>query len=97
MASTNFRTWLNDEQYELKKGIPADLTIFDFNAPHCQPNINPVSTAVYSANGSDVLSLIVNGDLLMHERKVLTMNEEKVIDNASKRIYHLIEKYYSPE
>jgi 5-methylthioadenosine/S-adenosylhomocysteine deaminase len=96
MATINFRSWINKENYEMKKGIPADLTIFDFKQPHCQPNINPISTAVYSANGSDVHSLVVNGNLLMYERNVLTMDEEKVIENASETIHRLIEKYNTP-
>ena len=93
IATQNFRSWITGEQYEMKKGIPADLTVFNFKEPHCQPNINPISTAVYSANGSDVHSLIVNGKMLMYARNVLTMNEEKVIENASTSIHRLIEKY----
>ena len=93
MASTNFRSWLNNKPYRLETGIPADLAIFDFKEPHTQPNINPISTTVYAANGSDVHSTIVNGRLLMYNREVLSLNEEQVIEEARKTIFNLIDKY----
>ena len=93
MAGINFRSWWNDKPYTLSPGIPADITIFDFKEPHCQPNINPVSTVVYAASGSDVHSTIVNGNLLMHDRVVLSLNENEVIENARKSIFKLIDKY----
>ncbi|MHA2103015.1 MAG: amidohydrolase [Candidatus Hodarchaeales archaeon] len=70
----------------LVEGAPADLTIFDFSSPHTQPIHNPISTLVYSANGSNSHSLIVNGKLLMLDRVVQTLNEEKVIEKAGKEI-----------
>lgn len=93
MATSNFRSWWEEKPYRLEPGIPADLTVFDFKEPHCQPNINPISTTVYAANGSDVHSTIVNGNLLMYNREVLTLNEEEVIKNAKKSIFELIDKY----
>ena len=93
MATSNFRSWYYGKPYSITTGIPADLTVFNFKEPHTQPNINPVSTAVYAANGSDVHSTIVNGRLLMHNRTVLSLHEEEVIENARKTIFNLIEKY----
>ena len=93
MATSIFRSWWIEKPYSLIPGIAADLCIFDFKEPHCQPNINPISTSVYSANGSDVHSTIVNGNLLMFERNVLSLNEEEVIKNAKECIFNLIDKY----
>ena len=97
MACNNFRTWYDGKPYRITKDIPADLAIFDFKEPHTQPNINPVSTAVYAANGSDVHSTIVNGQLLMHNHTVLTLQEEDVIATARKTIFNLIDKYNNKE
>ena len=93
MATSNFRSWYDGKPYSITTGIPADLTVFDFKEPHTQPNINPISTVVYAANGSDVHSTIVNGRLLMLNRTVLSLHEEEVIENARKTIFNLIEKY----
>lgn len=97
MASSNFRSWYDEKPYSLTTGIPADLAIFDFKEPHTQPNINPVSTTVYAANGSDVHSTIVNGQVLMLDRKVLSLHEEEVIENARRTIFNLIDKYNNKE
>lgn len=95
MATSNFRSWLDNKPYQISTNIPADLAVFDFAEPHTQPNINPVSTVVYAANGSDVHSTIVNGQLLMYNRSVLTLKEDEVIENARKTIFHLIDEYKS--
>jgi 5-methylthioadenosine/S-adenosylhomocysteine deaminase len=95
MATSNFRSWLDEQPYAITTGIPADLAIFDFKEPHTQPNINPISTTVYAANGSDIHSTIVNGKVLMYDRNVETLDEENVIENARKTIFRLIDKYNS--
>ena len=68
----------------LEPGKKADIVIVDPGAPHMRPLHNPVSHLVYAAKGSDVDTVIVNGRVIMRERKVLTMDEEKVIREAEK-------------
>ncbi|MHA2363329.1 MAG: amidohydrolase [Candidatus Hodarchaeales archaeon] len=92
MAAKNFRQWLFGSS-EIKAGSVADITIFNFNKPHCQPVINPVSTLVYSANGADTHSLIVAGKLLMLNQEVFTLNEEKIILKAQKTIQRLLDAH----
>ncbi|OLS24413.1 MAG: 5-methylthioadenosine/S-adenosylhomocysteine deaminase [Candidatus Heimdallarchaeota archaeon LC_3] len=81
MASRSFRKRFFKIP-SLTEGAPADISIFDFNTPHTNPIHNSVSTLVYSANGSNTHSLIVNGKLLMLNGVVQTLNEERVIENA---------------
>lgn len=96
IATINFpRRFLELFNYGLNVGSPADLTIFNFNTPHTQPIHNPASTLVYSANGSDVTSLIVNGMPLMIDRKVLTLNEEQIIESAEKELQKLKDRAIS--
>ncbi|MFX0085718.1 MAG: amidohydrolase [Candidatus Hodarchaeota archaeon] len=76
----------------IKMGNVADLVILNFKAPHLQPIHNIISNIVYAANGSDIHSLIVNGNPLMFNRKILTMNEEKILDKIEKKIPNLIQK-----
>lgn len=71
----------------IKEGNFADLVILDFHSPHLQPHLNnTISHLVYSVNGSDVHSLIVNGNLLMKEREVLTLNESQIIEEVKTRV-----------
>ncbi|MHA2305223.1 MAG: amidohydrolase [Candidatus Hodarchaeales archaeon] len=75
----------------IKEGNKADLVILNFKTPHLQPIHNIISNIVYAANGSDVDSLIVHGTPLMINREVLTMNEEKILDEIEMKIPELIQ------
>jgi len=46
---------------------------------HLCPMYDPVSTLVYSANGSDVRDVIVNGRILMRKREFTTIDAEEVM------------------
>jgi len=46
------------------------------------PLYDPLSHLVYVARGSDVVTSIVHGKALMRNRKVLTLNESRVLEDA---------------
>ncbi len=84
-----FRRYFHPESL-IKVGNKADLVVMDFHTPHLQPIHNVVSNLVYAANGSDVHSLIVDGQILMQDRQVLSLDEEKIIDEIEGKIPKLI-------
>ncbi|WP_297489613.1 amidohydrolase family protein [Thermococcus sp.] len=84
MATVNGAKALRLRAGVIKEGYLADLAIIDFNSPHLRPVNNVVSHLVYSANGNDVESTIVAGEILMLDREVLTLDEEKVLSRAEK-------------
>jgi 5-methylthioadenosine/S-adenosylhomocysteine deaminase len=60
-----------------------------------QPVYNVVSQLVYAAVGADVRDVIIDGKLIMHNRQLLTLNEERILSrmkeikgNILKRISH---------
>jgi len=63
----------------LETGKKADLIIIDMNKPHLTPLYNIFSHLVYAVNGADVTTVIINGKLVMKDRILLTIDEEKVI------------------
>ena len=63
----------------LEKGKMADIIIIDLKRPHLRPVYNPFSTLVYSANGSDVRDVIVNGRVLMKDRRFLTLDSNEIM------------------
>jgi cytosine/adenosine deaminase-related metal-dependent hydrolase len=73
--------WKN-ELGSIEPGKLADLIVLDQRTPHLVPVRNPVSSLVYAANGSDVETVIVNGNIVMKNRRLLTINEEEVIEKA---------------
>jgi 5-methylthioadenosine/S-adenosylhomocysteine deaminase len=68
----------------IEPGKKADLILVDLNKPHLAPLHNVVSSVVYSARAGDVDTTIVNGRVLMQGREVLSLDEEEVLERASK-------------
>ncbi len=67
----------------LRPGMKADIVIVDLNQPHLTPMYDEYSTLVYSANGSDVRTSIINGRIVMENRKLLTINEKQAMDKVN--------------
>jgi len=83
---------LQDKIGSIEVGKKADLIIIDMEKPHLKPMNNIVSHLIYSANGADVDTTIVDGRVLMEERKVLSLNEEKVLELAQRTSDDLISR-----
>ena len=66
----------------LEVGKRADVIMVDTRGPRQTPMFDPVAHLVYSAHGDDVTTTIVNGKVLMRDRKVLTLNEAAVLADA---------------
>jgi len=69
---------------EIKPGNIADLVILDLNCPNMQPLNNPISALAYSANGSEVETVMVAGKILMENREFLTIDTDRVYFEVSK-------------
>ncbi|RKX85825.1 MAG: N-ethylammeline chlorohydrolase, partial [Spirochaetes bacterium] len=63
-------------------GKKADVIMIDTDKPHFYPKLNIVSSLVYSAQASDVCTVICNGRLLMRDRELLTLDEIEVCRQA---------------
>jgi cytosine/adenosine deaminase-related metal-dependent hydrolase len=83
---------LQDEIGSLEPGKKADVILIDMFKPHLVPANMPVHRVAYFANGNDVDTVIVNGDVLMENRIVKTVNEAEVIMLAEKAIRDAIER-----
>jgi 5-methylthioadenosine/S-adenosylhomocysteine deaminase len=75
---------------EIGPGRKADLILLDLNSPHLAPLPKTVSNIVYSAVGFDVDTVIVDGKILMRNRKVLTLSEEEVMRRAEEAAEELL-------
>ncbi len=59
----------------------ADLILLDLNQPHLQPCYNG-DLLVYSANGADVTDVIINGDVVLRERKFLSFDLKETMQQV---------------
>jgi 5-methylthioadenosine/S-adenosylhomocysteine deaminase len=73
---------LGDKVGSIEAGRRADVILVDTRGPRQTPIFDPVSHLVYVAHGADVTTTIVNGKVLMRDRKVLTLDEAKVLADA---------------
>ncbi len=70
---------MDDRIGTLSPGKKADIVLLDFNKPHLIPLYNEYSHLVYSAKGSDVETVLINGRIVMHNRRLLTIDENEVM------------------
>ncbi len=89
MATLNGAKALGIKAGVIKEGYLADIAIIDFNKPHLRPVNNVISHLVYSANGNDVETTIVDGKVLMLDGEILTLDEEKILSDAERVIGEL--------
>ena len=68
----------------LEAGKRADLSIVSTASARMTPLYDPVSHLVYAAHGDDVRTVMVNGRVLMRDRKMLTLDEPAVLAEARK-------------
>ncbi|NKB37109.1 MAG: amidohydrolase family protein [Gammaproteobacteria bacterium] len=66
----------------LSVGKRADMILISLDAPHLTPLYDVISHLVYAVDAQDVQTVIVDGKILMQDRKVLTLDEESIIKNA---------------
>ena len=83
---------IDDQTGSLEPGKAADLIMLDLNQSHLTPCFNPESLVVYSARGSDVSDVMVNGEWVVKEGKPLKWEEEEVISLAANSAKALLEK-----
>jgi 5-methylthioadenosine/S-adenosylhomocysteine deaminase len=68
----------------LQIGKKADIITINLNKPHLVPIFNPYSHLVYCVNSDDVENVIVGGKVIMKNREVKTLDEEKIMGEAKK-------------
>jgi 5-methylthioadenosine/S-adenosylhomocysteine deaminase len=66
----------------LEAGKRADLIVVSMTSARQTPMYDPISHLVYVTRGDDVEATIVNGRVLMRDRKVLTLDESAVLADA---------------
>jgi 5-methylthioadenosine/S-adenosylhomocysteine deaminase len=75
---------LEKEIGSIEVGKKADLVTIQLSELHTSPRpADILSSIVYSAVASDIQTVLVDGRILMKDRKLLTLDERQVIDDAN--------------
>jgi len=66
----------------IEQGKIADIIIMNLDKPHLTPLYNIYSHIVYAAMASDVEAVMVNGKMVINDRKLLTADETEILYKA---------------
>ena len=67
----------------LEVGKKADVIIINMHRPEWYPNYSEVQNLVYSATGDAVETVFIDGKLVMENRKVLTVDEDEILNRCA--------------
>ncbi|MHA2047452.1 MAG: amidohydrolase family protein [Candidatus Thorarchaeota archaeon] len=83
---------IDDRVGSIEPGKNADIILIGLRGLSLTPASNPVSNLVYSGSGDAVDTVIVNGKVLMREKRLLTLDEENVKTRAIEHAGQLLER-----
>ncbi len=83
---------LENEIGTLENDKRADVIVVDLNTLHSTPYSDPVSAVVYSAQSEDVKTVVIDGKLVMRDRKLLTLDEDAVLLDARRERVELLKR-----
>jgi 5-methylthioadenosine/S-adenosylhomocysteine deaminase len=66
----------------LEPGKRADLLVVSVATARQTPMYDPFSHLVYVTRGDDVRTVVVNGRVIMRDRRVLTLDESAVLNET---------------
>lgn len=78
----------------IEAGKKADLIIIDTSRPHLTPMYNIYSHLVYAAAGSDVAASMINGRMVMRNRRITTLDIENIMADV-RRVAESIQSGFS--
>lgn len=76
---------------KIEVGYKADIAILDIDKPQYYPRNNLISALSYSTTGEEVITVIVDGKVLMENKEFKTIDTEKVKYHANKINSRLIQ------
>ncbi|MBU0680079.1 MAG: amidohydrolase [Proteobacteria bacterium] len=73
----------------LAVGKKADIIVLDLDQPHLTPMYNVTSHLVYAARGGDVVHSVIDGRIIMENRRLLSMDEVEVLAHCRELAHKL--------
>jgi 5-methylthioadenosine/S-adenosylhomocysteine deaminase len=83
---------LADQIGSLEIGKKADVVLVDLNSPFAMPVHKVPSALVYNLNAQQVDTVIVNGEILMRDKKILFVDEVSLLEEARQACQRLFKR-----
>jgi 5-methylthioadenosine/S-adenosylhomocysteine deaminase len=80
---------LADKIGQLIPGYLADVILVDLSGAHHQPLHSLTASLVYNTRASDVQTVIVNGEIIMRDRHILTLDKAEIIRQVTRSMERL--------
>jgi 5-methylthioadenosine/S-adenosylhomocysteine deaminase len=76
----------------VEEGKLADVVLLDLSSPNLVPSHNIVSNIVYAANDGNVSDVVIDGKIVMRERKIVAFDQKKAVEGAQKAAAALVKR-----
>lgn len=73
---------LEKQTGKLEAGMKADIILLSLSEAHMTPRYDILANIVYAAQASDVQTVIVDGNIIMEDRVVKTLDEQEVLEHC---------------
>jgi 5-methylthioadenosine/S-adenosylhomocysteine deaminase len=83
---------MSDRLGKLAPGYLADIILVDTRGAHWQPPHNLTAGLVYSARASDVQTVMVDGRVIMRDRRLLTIDKDRVLNEVAQHMERLAQR-----
>ncbi|MCA9916797.1 MAG: amidohydrolase family protein [Anaerolineales bacterium] len=74
---------------QIKEGYLADLILVDLSGAHHQPLHNPAASLVFNVQPTDVQTVLCNGQILMQDRQLKTLDKTHIFQQVQKTMQRL--------
>ncbi len=92
MATAGSADVLGFDAGRIAEGRGADIAVLDIDRAHLTPQHDLVSHLAYAASGADVRHTVCDGEVLMRDREVFTLDAEQVREEAEERAMAAVER-----
>jgi 5-methylthioadenosine/S-adenosylhomocysteine deaminase len=75
----------------IEVGRRADVTLVDLTGPHCQPMHDPRAALVYSVRAADVVTVLVDGEIVVRNRQLTKVDLAEIVAEAKDLAHTLVD------
>ena len=79
-----------EESGAIRVGGPADLVLFDSQQAHWMPRHDLMASVVYNSHPGDVRYVICDGQILLRDGELTTLDEERILHEAERRAFRMV-------